>query len=324
MSILVTGATGTIGSLVVQGLAAAGAEVSAFVRTSGKQRFPAGVKEVVGDLTDVASLRAALSSVRTLFLLNAVTPDEVTQALVALNLAREAGIERVVYLSVIHADKFTNVPHFTGKHTVERMIESLDIPATILRPAYFMQNERMVQQVIQGYGVYPMPIGSTGVAMIDARDIADVAVAELLRRDRAPAPSPRATLDLVGPELLTGASVAKIWSAALGREVTYGGLRRGNGLLDEVGVLAQRTAEHGLQAIRCAVRTVHAELLNSRHHQAHVVGKPGWPQRGHLSFEGRHVVSAVSHFATERGTPDLGHRRSSQPLGPDQLQRHTR
>ncbi|KQW63545.1 NmrA/HSCARG family protein [Variovorax sp. Root411] len=223
MSILVTGATGTIGSLVVQGLAAAGAEVSAFVRTSGKQSFPAGVKEAVGDLTDVSSVRAALSSVRTLFLLNAVTPDEVTQALVALNLAREAGIERVVYLSVIHADKFTNVPHFTGKHTVERMIESLDIPATILRPAYFMQNERMVQQVIQGYGVYPMPIGSAGVAMIDARDIADVAVAELLRRDRAPAPLPRATLELVGPERLTGASVARIWSAALGREVTYGG-----------------------------------------------------------------------------------------------------
>jgi len=223
MSILVTGATGTIGSLVVQGLAAAGAQVNAFVRTPGKQLFPAGVTEVVGDLTDVASLRAALSSVRTLFLLNAVTPDEVTQALVALNLAREAGIERVVYLSVIHADKFTNVPHFTGKHTVERMIESLDIPATVLRPAYFMQNERMVQQVIQGYGVYPMPIGSTGVAMIDARDIADVAVAELLRRDRAPTPLPRATLELVGPERLTGASVAKIWSAALGREVTYGG-----------------------------------------------------------------------------------------------------
>ena len=223
MSILVTGATGTIGSLVVQGLAGAGAQFNAFVRTPRKQSFPAGAKEVVGDLTDVPSLRAALSSVRTLFLLNAVTPDEVTQALVALNLAREAGIERVVYLSVIHADKFTNVPHFTGKHTVERMIESLDIPATILRPAYFMQNERMVQQVIQGYGVYPMPIGSTGVAMIDARDIADIAVAELLRRDRALAPLPRATLELVGPERLTGESVAKIWSAALGREVTYGG-----------------------------------------------------------------------------------------------------
>src|SRR5437762_2617756 len=202
MSILVTGATGTVGSLVVRGLASAGAEVKALVRQQGKLALPAAVTEVVGDLNNVPSMRAALSSVRTLFLLNAVTPDEVTQALIALNLAHEAGIERIVYLSVIHADKFTNVPHFTGKHTVERMIESLDIPATILRPAYFMQNERMVQQVIQGYGVYPMPIGSAGVAMIDARDIADVAVAELLRRDRAPAPLPRVTLELVGPECL--------------------------------------------------------------------------------------------------------------------------
>jgi uncharacterized protein YbjT (DUF2867 family) len=115
------------------------------------------------------------------------------------------------------------VPHFTSKHTVERMIESLDIPATILRPAYFMHNERMVQQVIQNYGVYPMPIGSAGVSMVDARDIADVAVAELLRRDRASAPLPLVTLDVVGPDALTGASAAKIWSSALGREVNYAG-----------------------------------------------------------------------------------------------------
>jgi len=223
MSILVTGATGTIGSLVVQRLADAGADVKALVRQPGKRTFPAGVTEVVGDLTDVPSMRAALSSVRTLFLLNAVTPDEVTQALITLNLAREAGIQRVVYLSVIHAERYTNVPHFTGKHTVERMIESLDMPATVLRPAYFMQNEGMVQQVIQGYGVYPMPIGSAGVEMVDTRDIADVAVAELLRRDRAPGPLPHLTLDVVGPQSLTGESAAKAWSAALGRDVAYGG-----------------------------------------------------------------------------------------------------
>lgn len=223
MSILVTGATGAIGSLVVQGLAAAGAQVDAFVRKPGKQRFPASVTEVVGDLTDVAPLRAALSSVRTLFLLNAVTPDEVTQALVALNLAREAGIERIVYLSVIHADRYTNVPHFTGKHTVERMMETLDIPATILRPAYFMQNDLTIQQVIRDYGVYPMPIGAAGVAMIDTRDIADVAVAELLRRDNSSAALPRLTVDLVGPEPLTGAAAAKTWRDALGRDVIYGG-----------------------------------------------------------------------------------------------------
>jgi uncharacterized protein YbjT (DUF2867 family) len=223
MSILVTGATGTIGSLISQRLADAGAQVKALVRQSGKRAFPAGVKEVVAALTDIASMRAALSSVRTLFLLNAVTPDEVTQALITLNLAREAGIERVVYLSVIHAEKFTNVPHFTGKHTVERMIESLGIAATILRPAYFMQNDSMVQQVMQGHGVYPMPIGSAGVAMIDARDIADIATAELLRRDKAAVALDGMTLDLVGPQALTGNAAAGVWSAALGRDVTYGG-----------------------------------------------------------------------------------------------------
>ena len=223
MSILVTGATGTIGSLVVQGLAAAGAPVSALVRTPGKRRFPDGVTEVVGDLTDVAAMRAALSSVRTLFLLNAVTPDELTQALVALNLAREAGVERIVYLSVIHADRYVDVPHFTGKHTVERMIERLDLPATVLRPTYFMQNDLAVQPVIREHGVYPMPIGEAGVAMIDARDIAEVAVAELLRRDRAPTALPRLTLDLVGPQALTGAEAARTWSRALGRDVAYGG-----------------------------------------------------------------------------------------------------
>lgn len=223
MSILITGATGTIGSLITARLAEQGADVKALVRQPAKREFPAGVTEVVGDLMDVTSMRAALASVRTLFLLNAVTPDEVTQALIALNLAREAGIERIVYLSVIHADKFTNVPHFTGKHTVERMIDSLDIPATVLRPAYFMQNELMVQQTIQDYGVYPMPIGSAGVSMVDVRDIADIAVAELLRRDRAPAALERVTLELVGPRALTGASVAQAWRSALGREVAYGG-----------------------------------------------------------------------------------------------------
>lgn len=237
MSILVIGATGTIGSLITQRLADAGAEVKALVRQAGKREFPAIVTEVVADLTDVPSMRVALSSVRTLFLLNAVTPDEVTQALITLNLAREAGIERIVYLSVIHADRFTNVPHFTGKHTVERMIQSLKMPATILRPAYFMQNDRMVQQTIQDYSVYPMPIGSAGVSMIDARDIADVAVAELLRRDKATSALEPLTLELVGPQPLTGASAANIWSAALGREITYGG--------DDVAAFEGQLASYG-------------------------------------------------------------------------------
>jgi uncharacterized protein YbjT (DUF2867 family) len=223
MSILVIGATGTVGSLVVQGLAKQGAQVTAMVRKTGGLSLPAGVNGVVADLTNVESLRQAMSGVRTLFLLNALAADEVTQSLQALNVAREAGIQRIVYLSVIHSDLYTDVPHFTGKHTVERMIESLDLPATILRPAYFMQNDIAIQPVIEGYGVFPMPIGAKGCAMVDVRDIADIAVAELLRRDRSPEPLPRLTLEVAGNEVFTGESAAAVWSQALKREIRYGG-----------------------------------------------------------------------------------------------------
>lgn len=223
MTILVIGATGTIGSLVVQGLARRGANVTAMVRRPGTQALPAGVQGVVGDLGNVDSLRQAMAGVRTLFLLNALAPDEVTQSLQALNVVREAGVQRIVYLSVVHADLYTQVPHFTGKLSVERMIEALDLPATILRPAYFMQNDIGIQPVIEGYGVFPMPIGGKGCAMVDARDIADVAVAELLRRDAAPGPLPRLSLDVVGPEVINGPAAAAAWSQALGRDIRYGG-----------------------------------------------------------------------------------------------------
>ncbi|MFX7756094.1 NAD(P)H-binding protein, partial [Acinetobacter baumannii] len=66
MSILVTGATGAVGSLVLQGLAAAGADVRALVRSPRKLTLPAGVTEVVGDLREVSTLRPALAGVRTL------------------------------------------------------------------------------------------------------------------------------------------------------------------------------------------------------------------------------------------------------------------
>ena len=96
MTILVTGATGTVGRQVVEQLVKRGADVRAFVRNRAKASFPAGVDVVEGDLLDVDSVRSAFAGVSTLFLLNAVVADEYTQALIALNVAREAGIKRIV------------------------------------------------------------------------------------------------------------------------------------------------------------------------------------------------------------------------------------
>ncbi|WP_409190973.1 NmrA/HSCARG family protein [Bradyrhizobium sp. RDM4] len=223
MTILVTGATGTVGRQVVEQLVKRGADVRALVRDPAKAGFPAGVNVAKGDMLDVDSLRSALSGVSTLFLLNAVVPDEFTQALIALNLAREAGIERIVYLSVIHSDRYVNVPHFAGKFGVERMIEQMDFKATILRPAYFLNNDLTVKDVVTGYGVYPMPIGSKGLAMIDARDIGEIAAIELIRRENSATPLPPDRINLVGPDTLTGAKAAAIWSEVLGRPIAYGG-----------------------------------------------------------------------------------------------------
>lgn len=223
MTILVTGATGRVGRQVVNQLVNRGADVRALVRDPSKADFPATVNVVQGDMLDLDSLRRAFVGVRTLFLLNAVAGDEFTQALIALNVARESGVERVVYLSVMHAERFLNVPHFAVKSGAERMIEQMGFSATILRPAYFMDNEHMVKDVIVNHGVYPMPIGSKGVAMVDTRDIAEVAAIELIRRDAAPAKLPIETINLVGPDTLTGPELASIWSETLGRPVAYGG-----------------------------------------------------------------------------------------------------
>jgi uncharacterized protein YbjT (DUF2867 family) len=223
MTILVTGATGRVGRQVVQQLVKRGADVRVLVRDTSKASFPASVEVVQGDLLDIDALRTALSGVNTLFLLNAVAGDEFTQALIALNIARELGVERVVYLSVIHSDRFVNVPHFAVKSGAERMIERMGFGATILRPTYFIDNELMIKDVILNHGVYPMPIGSKGVAMVDVRDIAEVAAIELIRREQAPGKLPIETINLVGPDTLTGSDVAAIWSDVLGRPVAYGG-----------------------------------------------------------------------------------------------------
>jgi uncharacterized protein YbjT (DUF2867 family) len=223
MTILVTGATGRVGRQVVQQLVKRGADLRVLVRDPSKANFPASVEVVQGNLLDIDSLRTAFTGVSTLFLLNAVAGDEFTQALIALNIARESGVERVVYLSVIHSDHFVNVPHFAVKSGAERMIERMGFSATILRPAYFIDNELMIKDVIFNYGVYPMPIGSKGVAMVDARDIAEVAAIELIRREQAPGKLPIETINLVGPDTLTGSDVAAIWSDVLGRPVAYGG-----------------------------------------------------------------------------------------------------
>lgn len=223
MAILVTGSTGTIGAQVLNHLNGRSVEMRALTRSPDKAQLPAGVTAVRGDLADPDSFRQALDGVSTLFLLVPNVADELTQAMLALSVAREAGVKGIVYLSVFGGEAYADVPHFAGKYTVERMIEALDLPATVLRPAYFIQNDLRLKDALLKAGVYGMPIGAQGLSMVDIRDIGAAAAIELVRREQAAAPLPREIYTLAGPDPLTGEGIAAIWGDALGRDIRYGG-----------------------------------------------------------------------------------------------------
>lgn len=223
MSILVTGSTGRIGTEVIRQLAQSGADVRALTRAPEKARFPQTVTAVKGDLLDADAMRAALTGVDTLFLLVSNAPDELTQAINTLGIARDSGVRGIVYLSVTRSAEFTDVSHFIAKHAVEMMIEQLGLPATILRPSYFFQNDASFKDPLQKAGLYVSPVGDKGVSMVDVRDIADAAVIELLRRDSSALPLKREIFELSGPDALTGSVLAGIWAETLQREVRYAG-----------------------------------------------------------------------------------------------------
>lgn len=232
MTILVTGSTGTIGSQVLAHLQGHGIEIRALTRSPETARFASGVTPVRGELADPDSLRAALEGISTLFVLAPNVADELTQAMLSLTMARDAGVKGIVYLSVFKGEAYAEVPHFAGKHTVERMIEALELPATILRPAYFIQNDLGQKEPLRKFSTYGAPIGAKGVSMVDIRDVGEAAALELMRRNEASGPLARETYALVGPQSVTGEGAAAIWSEVLGRTIRYGG--------DDLGVVEQR------------------------------------------------------------------------------------
>jgi len=219
IKVLVTGATGTVGSELVKELLQRRADVRVFTRKQPKPgTFPGAVEVALGDLTDPVSVAEAMKGVDELFLLIGNVPDEFTQALTAYGLAKKAGLKHVTYLSVFKADQFLEVPHFAAKSAVEQAIRAGGIPYTILRPGYFVQNERRLKPVLTGPGIYPIPAGNQGLAAVDVRDIAEAAAITLTEKSHA-----GNTYDLVSSEMLTGPGAAATWSKVLGKKITYAG-----------------------------------------------------------------------------------------------------
>ena len=162
--ILITGATGTVGSEVLKKLKGRNVELRALVRKEGAA-LPEGIEPFMGDLIDPASVEKALKGVHKLYLLNAVVPDELTQGLIAYGLARKLKIQHIVYHSVFKVEAFTDVPHFASKLAIESALRQFEVPFTIIRPNYFYQNDVSLKPVLLGAGIYPMPLGRPGVQL---------------------------------------------------------------------------------------------------------------------------------------------------------------
>jgi len=219
MSILVTGGTGNVGSQVVRELLARGEQVRVLTRDADKAKnLPAGATPVVGDLGQVETVRRVFKGVDRVFLINTVSPTEVQEGLLAICAMRLESVKRLVYVSVQNADVAAWLPHFGGKVGVEEAVRKSGIPFTILRPNNFYQNDYYFKDVMLQHGVYPQPIGSTGLNRVDVRDIAEAAAVALTTSAHA-----GESYDLVGPEAHTGESTAQVWSRALGKPVVYGG-----------------------------------------------------------------------------------------------------
>src|SRR5450432_925373 len=217
VKILVIGGTGHVGAEVVKELKRRDADVRVLVRKPDVKSLP-GAEMVVGDLLDPVSIDKALQGVDKLYLLNAVTPDELTQGLIAYDLAKKRKLSHIVYHSVFRVEHFKDVPHFASMLAIESAIRGFDVPFTIIRPNYFFQNDASFRDVLTKMSVYPNPLGLVGISAVDIRDIAEAAAISLMSDKHF-----GRIYNVNGAAVLSGPKAASIWSKVLGKDIKYAG-----------------------------------------------------------------------------------------------------
>jgi uncharacterized protein YbjT (DUF2867 family) len=214
MTTLVVGASGNVGSQLVQILAVQGEPVRAAMRATSNARLPKGATAVRLDFADPASFGPALAGVDRLFLLRPPAISDTKRYLNPfIDAARRAGVERVAFLSLQGAERNPVVPH----HQVERYLMKLNMEWTFLRAGFFMQNLSTTHRdEIRDQGEIIVPAGRGRTSFIDVRDIAAVAALALCGEGHS-----RQAYTLTGAEALGYSEVAALLSAALGRPIAY-------------------------------------------------------------------------------------------------------
>jgi len=214
--ILVTGATGTIGSSTVKALKARNARFKVGVRSPEKAK-ELGVETVLFDWDKPETFGPALQGVEKVFLLTPTSDKQDQHAKSLVDAAKKAGVKHIVKLSVTGVDSEPGI--FFGRlhKGAEKAIKDSGIAWTMLRPTFFAEN------FVNFYGVDPkkdstvyLPHGNAKVVWVDGRDVGEVAAAVLT----TPGHEGKA-YDLTGPEALDNNQVLSIFSQAFGHKYNY-------------------------------------------------------------------------------------------------------
>lgn len=215
--ILIAGATGNNGTEIIKRLAGTSARVRAMVR-----RYPQGtdalrgVDYVAGDLDDPVSIRRAVEGVDRAFLTTNSSERVEAQQLNFVKEARAAGVRHIVYLSQLHAARNSPVRFLRYHAVVEDAIGSSGMAFTHLRPNLYMQGLLGFRSWIATEGRFFASAGDAPVSIVDVRDIAAVAATSLTEQGHE-----GRIYDITGPEALTHAEIASVFTSVLGRPVTY-------------------------------------------------------------------------------------------------------
>ena len=222
--ILVSGATGRQGGAAARELLSRGYRVRGLTRNPESERAQQlarlGVEMVKGDFNDINSLNKATQGVYGVFSVQDFWEHgkqaEITQGINFADAAKQAEVTHFVYSSVASADKNTGIPHFDSKYEIEKHIQSIQLPYTIIRPVSFMENWEYSRADIENGVIYGPQSAETLHQHISVKDIGRFAAEAFDNPDDWLGIS----LDIAGDEY-TQREIAGLFSQVTGKDVKY-------------------------------------------------------------------------------------------------------